>query len=243
MICVDGAASAAATAIRERRLVRDAQRGDRAAEAGLLELYEPVARRIAMAQFMPGGERDDLAQYARLGVLRAIHAWDPQRGVPFRWFVWLCAVREARMAVSAARACKHQPLNGARSLHPIVGGEHGYALEDTLEATGRPDVDPVAKALARERLCEILVRARALTDLERGALALSANDNSHRECAARLGVGERAVNNALQRARRKGARAAHTVNGARADDRASLCEPMLPRRGAGADSSVRTPAS
>ena len=156
-----------------------------------------------MAQFMPGGERDDLAQYARLGVVRAIHAWDPQRGVTFRWFVWLCAVREARMAVSAARAGKHQPLNGARSLHLRVGGEDGYALEDTLEATGRADVDPVAKVLARERLCEILARARALTDLERGALTLSANDISHRECAGRLGVGERAINNALQRARRK----------------------------------------
>ena len=203
MVSGDGAASAAATAIRERRLVRDAQRGDRAAEAGLLARYEPVARRIAMAQFMPGGERDDLAQYARLGILRAIHAWDPRRGVTFRWFVWLCAVREARMAVIAARAGKHQPLTGARSLHPIVGGENGHALEDTLEATGRPDTDPVAKAVARERLGEILARAHTLTDLERRALALSANDISHRECAGRLGVGERAVNNALQRARRK----------------------------------------
>ena len=203
MVSGDGAVSAAATAIHERRLIRDARRGDRVAEPRLLELYEPVARRIAVAQFMPGGERDDLAQYARLGVLRAIHAWDPQRGVTFRWFVWLCAVREARMAVSAARAGKHRPLNGARSLHPIVGGENGHALEDTLEATGRPDVDPVAKALARERLREILARACTLTDLERRALTLSANDTSHRDCALRLGVGERAVNNALQRARRK----------------------------------------
>ena len=70
-------------------------------------------------------------------------------------------------------------------------------------ATGRPDEDPVAKTLARERLRDVLGRAVTLTELERRALALSANDHSHRECAGRLGVGERAVNNALQRARRK----------------------------------------
>ena len=49
----------------------------------------------------------------------------------------------------------------------------------------------------------ILECTRALTELERGALALSANDCKYRDSARVLGVGERAVNNALQRARRK----------------------------------------
>jgi RNA polymerase sporulation-specific sigma factor len=202
MITGNGAASTPATAIWERRLIRDAKRGDRAAEARLIGLYEPMARYIALTHFMPGGDRDDLAQQARIGILGAIHAWDPGRRVPFRSFAWLCAVRETRMAVNAARAGKHQPLNGARTLH-AVAGEDGHSLEDTLEATGRPDADPVAKTLAREQLREILMRARTLSELERRALALSANDRSHRESAGALGVRERAVNNALQRARRK----------------------------------------
>ena len=189
MISGDRAASAAATAIWERRLIRDAQRGDRAAEARLLELYEPMARYIAMTHFMPGGERDDLAQHARLGVLCAIHAWDPRRRVPFSSFAWLCAVRETRMAVR--RRARRQAPAAQRRAQPASdrGGENGHALEDTLEATGRPDVDPVAKALARERLREILARARTLTELERRALALSANDISHRECAGTAGRG------------------------------------------------------
>lgn len=223
MITGNRAASAPATAIWERRLIRDAKRGDRAAEARLIGLYEPMARYIAMTHFMPGGERDDLAQQARIGILGAIHAWDPRRRVPFRSFAWLCAVRETRMAVNAARAAKHQPLNGAHTLH-AVAGENGHALENTLEATGRPDADPVAKTLAREQLREILVNARTLTDLERRALVLSANDHSHRESAGALGVGERAVNNALQRARRKLLRPG--TPGAAA-------EPMVDRRAAG----------
>ena len=131
-----------------------------------------------MTHFMPGGESDDLAQHARLGVVYALRAWDPCRRVPFSSLAWLCAVRETRRAANAARAGKHQPLNGARALHPIAG-EDAYALEDSLEATGRPDADPVAKTLGREQLHEILMRAHALTDLERQALVLYANDHSH----------------------------------------------------------------
>lgn len=198
----DGSREPAPTPVSEKRLIRAARRGDRAAEARVLGLYEPMVRRIARTLHMPGGERDDLAQEARLGILDAIRAWDPDRRVPFKSFAWLCAVRQARMAVNAARAAKHEPLNSARTLHRIAG-ENGHALEDTLEATGRPDDDPVAKTLGRERLRGILQRAHTLTDLERRALALSAADHSHHDCAGKLGVGERAVNNALQRARRK----------------------------------------
>jgi RNA polymerase sporulation-specific sigma factor len=130
-----------------------------------------------------------------------MRAWDPKRGVPFRSFAWLCATREARMAVNSARAGKHQPLNGARPLHAT--GDTGLPLGDTVEDTGRPDENPVAKAIAREQLQCIVDRASRLTALERRALALSANDCGHREIASALGVRQRAVNNALQRARRK----------------------------------------
>jgi RNA polymerase sporulation-specific sigma factor len=190
------------TPIWEQRLIAAAKRGDRLAEARLLELYEPMVRRIAGSLYLPGGEREDLAQEARLGILAAIRAWDPGRSVPFRCFAWLCALREANTAVSAARAAKHQPLNHARSLHRPLG-EEGAPLEETLVATGRPDDDPVAKTLGRETLQGILDRTRALSELEHSALAMSANDRTHRDSARELGVGQRAVNNALQRARRK----------------------------------------
>jgi RNA polymerase sporulation-specific sigma factor len=176
------------TPLWEQRLIAAAKQGDQRAEAQLLDLYEPMARRIAGSLYLPGGEREDLAQEARLGILGAIRAWDPGRSVPFRCFAWLCGLREANTAVNAARAAKHQPLNHARSLHQPIG-ENGAALEDTLVAMGRPDDDPVAKTLGRERLRGILDGARALTELERGALALSANDRTHRESARARGGG------------------------------------------------------
>ena len=198
---MSGSGALSRTPTWERRLIRAAKRGDHAAEARLLALYEPMVRCITAALYLPGGDRDDLDQEARIGILQAIRDWDPERRVPFRNFAWLCAVREAHMAVNAARARKHQPLNGARPLHPIDAD--APALQETLAAAGRPDEDPVAKTLGRERLRRILAHVPSLTELERGALVLSASHRTRRETAALLGVGERAVNNALQRARKK----------------------------------------
>ena len=209
----------ARTSVSERYLIRAARRGDRAAESRLLRLYEPMVRHISASLYLQGGERDDLDQEARVGILHAIRDWDPERCVPFRCFAWLCAVREAQMAVKAAGAGKHRPLNWARPLEPVDVDEDtlvpGLRVDKPVPkavlrerirafaAPGRPDEDPVVKTLARERLRAILERFPLLTELERGALVLSATHHTRRESAAILRVRERSVNNALQRARKK----------------------------------------
>jgi RNA polymerase sporulation-specific sigma factor len=204
------------TSIWERRLIRAARNGDPVALTRLLSLYEPMVRRIARTLYLPGGDRDDLAQEARLGVIDAARSWDPARGVPFSSFAWLCAIREARMAVGAARARKHQILNSAFQLDrgpvddaAVVGLPSGAwlpALSFTI--AGRRDDEPEAKTLAREQLRSVVARTHTLTALERRAIGLAASDYTHGEIADELHVGVRAVNNALQRARHKLAAAA-----------------------------------
>ena len=73
-----------------------------------------MMRLIARRLYLPGGDHDDLAQEARIGLVDAVRTWDPERGVPFSNFAWLCATREARNAVDAARAHKHHLLTTAR---------------------------------------------------------------------------------------------------------------------------------
>jgi RNA polymerase sporulation-specific sigma factor len=198
----------APTPPREIRLIRAARHGDRHAQSELLALYEPLVQAIVGGLYLRGGEREDLAQHARLGIAKAIRDWDPTRRVPFKPFARLCAIRETKDAYEAGGARKHAPLNAARPLDSALGAlegrrDHEQGLLEERLAAIRPDEDPVVKTLARERLRDICARVPTLSTLEHDALALSANDRSYREIAGTLGIGQRAVSNALQRARGK----------------------------------------
>ena len=113
------------------------------------------------------------------------------------------------MLLSAARARKHQILTSACTLEfTLTNIDPAETPTEVLRpavarVSGRRDEDPVAVTLAREQLQAVIGRLGSLSELERRAVALAASDYTHREIAARLGVGARAVNNALQRARHK----------------------------------------
>jgi RNA polymerase sigma-B factor len=59
---------------------------DRAAREHLVELYMPLARRMASRYAGVSEPYDDLLQVASLGLLHAIDRYDPSRGVPFAGF-------------------------------------------------------------------------------------------------------------------------------------------------------------
>jgi RNA polymerase sporulation-specific sigma factor len=171
-------------------------------------MMQLIARRL----YLPGGDHDDLAQEARMGLVDAVRIWDPARGVPFSNFAWLCATREARNAVQAARTAKHHLLTTATPLDVADG-----SAKDALTAGELPfdhhanprrhqrvrntgaarahggDDDPVAKTLGREQLRALIARTRTLSPLERRALALATNDHSHREITATLHFRARAA--------------------------------------------------
>src|SRR3954471_17279422 len=130
----------------ERRLILAARRGDATAQARVLIQYEPMMRLIARRLYLPGGEPDDLAQEARMGLVDAMRTWDPARGVPFSNFAWLCSTREARNAVHAARATKHHVLTTATPLGVADG-----SAKDAYTA-GELPADYNASAQGRQRV-------------------------------------------------------------------------------------------
>ena len=82
----------------------------------LVRRYEPLVQRIVWKLRLPRGcEREDLAQEARIGLIAAIGAWQPERG-PFPAFADRCATNQALLALQAACARKHQVLSFAVSL-------------------------------------------------------------------------------------------------------------------------------
>ena len=99
-----------------RELIEAAQRGDVAAQEELVRRFEPLVQRVVWKLWIPRGcDREDIAQEARVGLLRAIRAWRPERG-PFPAFADRCVSNQALLAIQAASARKHQVLSLAVSL-------------------------------------------------------------------------------------------------------------------------------
>jgi RNA polymerase sigma factor (sigma-70 family) len=209
----------------ERALLLAAKHDHPHALDEMIARYEPLIGAIVASLRLPCGcERADLAQEARLGLARAIRAWQPARG-PFPAFAALCARNQALRALDAAGARKHQLLSRARSLDdhqprakarlslvqtPVPAsdalepGESVFhvPLGEQLVSTSS-EADPVRTAIAREQLDAVLAALPTLTPLERLALAATVNDKSQRRLAAELGCSRRTVRSALRSAREK----------------------------------------
>jgi RNA polymerase sigma factor (sigma-70 family) len=208
--------------LHERALLRAAKNDHRPALEELLRGYEPMIGAIIAPLRLPVGcERADIAQEARVGLLRAIRSWQPERG-PFRAFAARCARNQALRALDAAGARKHQLLSRARSLQdhqprakaPKLLGTPGSAsdahdlgerefcapLGEQLPAV-RTDTDPLRVVIACEQLNAMLAAHQTLTARERQALAGMLNDKSQRQLAAELGCSRKTVMRAQRSAR------------------------------------------
>ncbi len=161
----------------------------------ILRRFEPLLREIASDYYLPGGNREDLLQEARIALTRAYESYDPDYDVPFSAFAALCVRRQLQDHVRQQRRKKHEILNESNSLEEVK-------VRPPSDAP-----DPESQLLAMETL-EFLqeVASESLTELEQQALAGYLADESYREMAQRLGKDEKAIDNALARARQKIAR-------------------------------------
>jgi RNA polymerase sporulation-specific sigma factor len=190
----------------EQLLLGLAQSGDHHAERLLIELHEPLVSEVCRGFFLANGDLGDLHQAARIGVWRAIHGWDPARGVSFRSFVTLLMRREVMMLVSASRTRNQAVLNTACSFDDHWGPKrrsNGFPLVELLAAPKRDAWNPEELAVVREHLQAIIRALSELSEHERGSLSMTLNGMTHAEAAAKVGSRAKSVNNALQRVRRK----------------------------------------
>lgn len=168
-----------------------AQAGDAQAEEDLLLRHRQKVRLCERPLFLLGGDSEDLIQEGMLGLLRAIRGYDPERGSSFAAFAELCIRSAMLTAIRKAAAKRHSALN------------ESLPLECLLE-TDDPAGDPERILLLREATRERMERLRErLSPLEAQVHSLYLEGLSCAEIAQRLGRGEKSVDNAIQRIRRK----------------------------------------
>ena len=165
--------------------------GDEQAIAGLIARLMPVLRAAAARGVCPGLEFEDALQEGLIALFSAVKQFDESRGVPFESYAAACVHNAVRSAQRAAARRKHAPLN------------HSVPMEQA-EAQQDPGQSPERAVEASERLARTMAGiATRLSPMERRGLALFLDGQPYSAIAKRLGVQEKAVDNALQRVRAK----------------------------------------
>ncbi|MCD7769371.1 MAG: sigma-70 family RNA polymerase sigma factor [Oscillospiraceae bacterium] len=168
------------------------------AEEALAKRYVRLVRICARPYFLIGGDGEDLIQEGMLGLLSAIRSYDPQKGSSFRAYAKSCIQNRIRSAVRSAGRLKHAPLNNGLPLDEVLSDESQSLGVHYFQQS------PEEQVLARETEKEFIsAYSQRLSSFEAQILDLYLDGLSYEEMAAQLGRDEKAVDNAVQRIRRK----------------------------------------
>lgn len=167
--------------------IAQAAAGDQEAFALLMHRMTPLIHAQIHSCRCAGTEDEDLAQEALMGLLAAVRTYREDGGAAFTTYATTCI--------------RHRLLSVARRYGPLADRE--TPLEDSPEL---PDTaaDPALRLQEQEELTGLLARLQTrLTAMEYRVLLLRLSDCPYAEIAARLGITAKAVDNAIQRIRRK----------------------------------------
>ncbi len=189
----------------DEELVLLAQKGDEFAMRVIVERYESFVKMRSGPYFIAGAGEEDLIQEGRIGLYKAVRSYDAEKKTGFKTFAELCIVRQMISAVKTSTRKKNQPLNRYISVHTVTRDgdeEQEENRYDSMEdpKNGNPESIMIEKEDARGMASEINA---LLSDFENQVLGLYFGGLSYRKIAAYLKKDPKAVDNALQRIKKK----------------------------------------
>ena len=162
-------------------------------ESVRIESYLPLVHSRVNVFRHCGIEPDDLFQEGIIGLLNAVRSYRPECGASFETFAYTCITNRLRSAVTAA----------GRNIYAVSYDEWQNS-EHPLSEEPEGGADPQEIVAGREEMARWRqVVSQRLSDFERRAIGLFLNGYSYEEIAVVLHHPVKAVDNALQRARRK----------------------------------------
>lgn len=185
-------------------LVARFQAGDTQALDVLLTRYRRFARSKVRNYFLVGADADDLEQEGLIGLYKAARDYKADREASFPVFAELCVKRQIITAVKAATRQKHQPLNSyvTISTGPSAAEDAPDPADELLR--DHAIVDPAEVVVDDDRLKTVQhAIAQLLSSLEVDVLRLYVEGASYAEISQSLNRHTKAVDNAIQRIKRK----------------------------------------
>jgi len=191
--------------LEDLQFVLRARNGDDHALDDLMRRYTGFVRLKASSYFLAGGDSEDLVQEGLIGLYKAVRDFRPDMQTSFRSFAELCVTRQIITAIKTATRFKHQPLNGYVSFSHTPAGQESESDCTLGDALPGPSVDDPSICVISTQELQSLVfcLGSGLSRLESDALRLYLEGSSYDEMADELECDTKAIDNALQRVKRK----------------------------------------
>ena len=190
--------------MQDDELVELAQSGDETALETVLLRYKPLVHKKSQPYYLAGGDDDDIVQEGLIGLYKAVMDFDKTKFPLFKVFAGVCIERRIISAVKKASRKKHSPLNSYVSLSSSAfDEENGNTVVKGVQGSSQ-EVNPEEIVLERERVSGLEgIISGALSEFERMVLLCHLNGKSYKETAVQLGRDAKAVDNAMQRIKKK----------------------------------------
>ena len=183
------------TAESEALLIRAAQSGDYNAIEIILNHYKDAVKQNARAMYLIGGEKDDLIQEGMIALYKAVMDYDAGKGAQFATFANLCISRRLYSVIRASQTAKNLPLKDYISID-----EKEEAEEDGESTVQNAEVMMLEKEKESYWMTEL---KKILSPLEFEILGVYLEEGDYKLVAKRLNRTPKAIDNALQRIRKK----------------------------------------
>ncbi len=191
--------------LEDLQLVMRVHNGDERARETLIQRYTGFVRMKASSYFIAGGEPDDLVQEGLIGLCKAMRDFRADKETSFRSFAELCVTRQIITAIKTATRFKHSPLNTYVSFSQTPAGQDpdsDVTLGDALP--GSHVNDPAVAVISTDELKSLVFTlGTGLSPLETDALRMYLEGSSYEEMAEIMDCDTKAIDNALQRVKRK----------------------------------------
>ncbi|MBE5951378.1 MAG: RNA polymerase sporulation sigma factor SigH [Lachnospiraceae bacterium] len=189
----------------DEELIGEIVAGNTAAMDFLMDKYKNLVRGKAKALFLVGADKEDLIQEGMIGLYKAIRDFDAEKEASFRSFAELCITRQMYTAIKNSNTKKNQPLNNYVSFDTMVlPDESEGTMEDVLFAEAEKISNPEQMVIDKESasVLEYTLVGR-LSKMEREVLFYYLRDYNYNQIATALKKEPKAVDNALQRIKKK----------------------------------------
>lgn len=172
----------------DNELIAQYRGGNADAFSLIYERYQKDIKRVARSYFLLGGDSDDLSQEGLLGLLKAVSTYDEAQGASFKTYANICIVSKVKTAVRLSNSKSSSVLNGSAD----------------IEQENIPSPDPEDLIIGEEGGREFMEKIKkSLSKFEFSVLNFYLDGLNYKEISLKTAKSEKAVDNALQRARKK----------------------------------------